>query len=114
MEELIDYVKWKKLSDETKEKLISYYETKYRGKYFEEDTLLADMNDSLREEISCHNTRKLIEKVPFSGERQETGETKYSLVKWQQFFMLVITLPGILSPNKGIREMICFLYFLEK
>ncbi|KAJ3015289.1 UNVERIFIED_CONTAM: Potassium voltage-gated channel sub H member 7 [Siphonaria sp. JEL0065] len=48
MEELLDYVKWKKLDDETREKLISYYETKYRGKYFEEDTLLADMNESLR------------------------------------------------------------------
>ncbi|KAJ3291233.1 hypothetical protein HDU79_002608, partial [Rhizoclosmatium sp. JEL0117] len=72
MEELIDYVKWKKLSDETKEKLISYYEIKYRGKYFEEDALLADMNDSLREEISSHNTRKLIEKVPFL--RREEGD----------------------------------------
>ncbi|KAJ3356168.1 anaphase-promoting complex subunit Hcn1 [Entophlyctis luteolus] len=48
MEELIDYVKWKKLDGITKEKLISYYETKYRGKYFEEDSLLQDMNESLR------------------------------------------------------------------
>ncbi|KAJ3027378.1 UNVERIFIED_CONTAM: Potassium/sodium hyperpolarization-activated cyclic nucleotide-gated channel 4, partial [Siphonaria sp. JEL0065] len=66
-------VKWKNLSNETKEKLISYYETKYRGKYFEEDTLLSDMNDSLREEISCHNTRKLIEKVPFLKREEGDG-----------------------------------------
>ncbi|KAJ3077208.1 hypothetical protein HDU98_006395 [Podochytrium sp. JEL0797] len=73
MEELIDYVKWKKLGEETKDKLISYYETKYRGKYFEEDALLADMNDSLREEISSHNTRKLIEKVPFLRRAENDG-----------------------------------------
>ncbi|KAI9346480.1 hypothetical protein BDR26DRAFT_855653, partial [Obelidium mucronatum] len=65
MEELNDYVKWRNLSEETKQKLVQYYETKYRGKYFEEDTLLADMNESLRSEISMHNTRYLIEKVPF-------------------------------------------------
>ncbi|KAI8609115.1 hypothetical protein BC830DRAFT_1152303 [Chytriomyces sp. MP71] len=48
LEELQDYVKWKNLNDETRDKLLSYYETKYRGKYFEEDSLLADMNESLR------------------------------------------------------------------
>ncbi|ORY43495.1 hypothetical protein BCR33DRAFT_851208 [Rhizoclosmatium globosum] len=72
MEELIDYIKWKKLSPETRQKLVSYYETKYRGKYFEEETLLADMNESLRTEISLHNTRNLIMKVPFL--QRETGD----------------------------------------
>ncbi|KAI8619147.1 cyclic nucleotide-binding-like protein [Chytriomyces sp. MP71] len=65
MEELIDYVKWKKLDIETRNKLVAYYETKYRGKYFEEDALLSDMNESLREQIACHNTRRLIENVNF-------------------------------------------------
>ncbi|KAI9338254.1 hypothetical protein BDR26DRAFT_863288 [Obelidium mucronatum] len=73
MEELVDYVKWKKLGNATKEKLISYYETKYRGKYFEEDSLLSDMNESLRTEISLHNTRALIEKVPFLRRTENDG-----------------------------------------
>ncbi|KAJ3027008.1 UNVERIFIED_CONTAM: anaphase-promoting complex subunit Hcn1 [Siphonaria sp. JEL0065] len=73
MEELIDYVKWKNLSNETKDKLVSYYETKYRGKYFEEDTLLSDMNESLREEIALHNTQTLIEKVPFLQRNELDG-----------------------------------------
>ncbi|ORY36820.1 hypothetical protein BCR33DRAFT_789988 [Rhizoclosmatium globosum] len=73
MEELIDYVKWKNLSKQTKEKLVSYYETKYRGKFFEEDTLLQDMNESLREEISMHNTQTLIEKVPFLQRNELDG-----------------------------------------
>ncbi|KAJ3069127.1 hypothetical protein HDU98_007809 [Podochytrium sp. JEL0797] len=65
MEELIDYIKWRKLNEETRQKLVSYYETKYRGKYFEEDALLGDMNESLRTEISLCNTRELITKVQF-------------------------------------------------
>ncbi|KAJ3244450.1 hypothetical protein HDU78_010994 [Chytriomyces hyalinus] len=73
IEELIDYVKWKNLGEETKEKLISYYETKYRGKFFEEDTLLTDMNESLREEIALHNTQRLIEKVPFLQRYEADG-----------------------------------------
>ncbi|KAI9338803.1 hypothetical protein BDR26DRAFT_406038 [Obelidium mucronatum] len=64
MEELVDYIKWKKLNDETKDKLIQYYETKYRGKYFEEDGLLTDMNEALRMEISLQNTRDLIMRLP--------------------------------------------------
>ncbi|KAJ3265704.1 hypothetical protein HDU77_004234 [Chytriomyces hyalinus] len=72
VEELLDYVQWKKLDTETSEKLISYYETKYRGKYFEEDSLLAELNESLRADISLHNTRNLIEKVPFL--RREEGD----------------------------------------
>ncbi|KAJ3297048.1 hypothetical protein HDU79_004891 [Rhizoclosmatium sp. JEL0117] len=72
MEELKDYIKWRQLNTETKEKLISYYETKYRGKYFEEDTLLGDMNEALRTEVSLHNTLDLITKVPFL--RREVGD----------------------------------------
>ncbi|KAI9338800.1 hypothetical protein BDR26DRAFT_862788 [Obelidium mucronatum] len=65
MEELVDYIKWRKLNEETRDKLVQYYETKYRGKYFEEDGLLGDMNEALRTEISLQNTRDLIFKVPF-------------------------------------------------
>ncbi|KAI8610830.1 cyclic nucleotide-binding-like protein [Chytriomyces sp. MP71] len=46
-------------------KLVAYYETKYRGRYFEEETLLADMNESLREDIAYQNTVTLLQKVPF-------------------------------------------------
>ncbi|TPX73658.1 hypothetical protein CcCBS67573_g05082 [Chytriomyces confervae] len=63
--ELRDYIRWKDLSKETEDRLITYYETKYRGKYFEEDALLSDLNDSLKAEILLQNTRRLIMNVPF-------------------------------------------------
>ncbi|KAI8618729.1 hypothetical protein BC830DRAFT_902696 [Chytriomyces sp. MP71] len=48
MEQLNDYVKWKNLATDTEKKLFKFYETKYRGKYFDEDLLLTEMNESLR------------------------------------------------------------------
>ncbi|KAI8855239.1 cyclic nucleotide-binding-like protein, partial [Chytridium lagenaria] len=50
-----------------------YYEIKYRGKFFEEGTLLGEMNDSLRTEIAVHNCRELIEKVPFLRRQANDG-----------------------------------------
>ncbi|KAJ3385376.1 Potassium voltage-gated channel sub H member 7 [Entophlyctis sp. JEL0112] len=89
LDELNDYVKWKNLDPLTEQKLVSYYEVKYRGKYFEEQSLLADMNDSLRavslflhmqlaggtckQEIAIHNTRWLVEKVPFLRRNENDG-----------------------------------------
>ncbi|KAJ3404270.1 Potassium voltage-gated channel sub H member 7 [Chytriomyces hyalinus] len=63
--ELRDYIRSKDLSKETEARLLTYYESRYRGKYFEEDALLSDLNDSLKAEILLQNTRKLIMNVPF-------------------------------------------------
>ncbi|KAJ3280188.1 anaphase-promoting complex subunit Hcn1, partial [Rhizoclosmatium sp. JEL0117] len=71
--ELNDYVKWKNLSPEIEKKLFSYYEIKYRGKFFEEETLLNTVNDSLKQEIVLHNTRWLIEKVTFLRRSENDG-----------------------------------------
>ncbi|KAI8841983.1 hypothetical protein BJ741DRAFT_593816 [Chytriomyces cf. hyalinus JEL632] len=73
VDELNDYVKWKNLSAETEKRLLRYYETKYRGKYFVEESLLAEMNESLRAEILLQNTKSLIEKVPFLQRRENDG-----------------------------------------
>ncbi|KAI8837714.1 hypothetical protein BJ741DRAFT_603105 [Chytriomyces cf. hyalinus JEL632] len=73
MEELLDYVKFKNLPKETTEKLFDYYEAKYRGKYFEEEVMLAEMNESLRAEILLKNTRALIEQVPFLRREENDG-----------------------------------------
>ncbi|KAJ3291591.1 anaphase-promoting complex subunit Hcn1 [Rhizoclosmatium sp. JEL0117] len=65
IDELTEYLNWKRIDEATKKKVLSYYEFKYRGKYFEEETLLADMNSSLRMELASINCRRLIEQVPF-------------------------------------------------
>ena len=72
MDELDDYMRWKNLDPNIKHKVFKYYEIKYRGKLFEESTLLDEMNDSLRMEIAVHNCRELIKKVSFL--RREEGD----------------------------------------
>ncbi|KAI9338210.1 hypothetical protein BDR26DRAFT_919486 [Obelidium mucronatum] len=101
MEELLDYVKWKKLDDETREKLISYYETKYRGKYFEEDTLLSDMNESLRADISLHNTRSLIEKVPFLRRTENDGRDEIFFYRIATVLHAHYFIPGDFITKQG-------------
>jgi hypothetical protein len=65
MGELLDYMAWKKVGIETQSKVIKYYEVKYRGKFFEEKNLLADMNESLRTVRSYDLTRlKIIRYLP--------------------------------------------------
>ncbi|KAI9345678.1 hypothetical protein BDR26DRAFT_143070 [Obelidium mucronatum] len=79
MEQLSDYVKFKNLTAETEDKLFSYYETKYRGKFFEEEMLLSEMNESLRAEICLQNTRDLIERVPFLRRKAGDGRDEIFL-----------------------------------
>ncbi|KAI8609122.1 cyclic nucleotide-binding-like protein [Chytriomyces sp. MP71] len=98
---LIDYVRWKKLPEVTKQKLISYYETKYRGKYFEEESLLADMNDSLRSEIVHQNTRELIEKVPFLSRSANDGRDDIFFRRIAGFLHARYFIPGDFITKQG-------------
>ncbi|KAJ3164645.1 Potassium voltage-gated channel sub H member 7 [Irineochytrium annulatum] len=77
MDELHDYMTWKHVNTDTRRKVLQYYQIKYRGKFFEEGTLLGEMNDSLRTEIAVHNCRELISKVPFL--RREEGDGRDEL-----------------------------------
>ncbi|KAJ3293686.1 anaphase-promoting complex subunit Hcn1 [Rhizoclosmatium sp. JEL0117] len=101
MEELLDYVEWKKLDEETKDKLISYYEIKYRGKYFEEDSLLSDMNESLRADISLHNTRFLIEKVPFLRREENDGRDEIFFYRLATVLHAHYFIPGDYVTKQG-------------
>ncbi|KAI8832219.1 hypothetical protein BJ741DRAFT_651218 [Chytriomyces cf. hyalinus JEL632] len=101
MEELIDYVKWKRLDTLTRDKLVSHYETKYRGKYFEEDALLSDMNESLREEIACHNTRGLMEKVPFLRREEMDGRDDTYVYKLATVLHARYFIPGDFMMKQG-------------
>ncbi|KAJ3022117.1 UNVERIFIED_CONTAM: anaphase-promoting complex subunit Hcn1, partial [Siphonaria sp. JEL0065] len=74
IDELKEYMHWKSIEPVTQRKVLKYYELKYRGKYFEEAELLNEMNESLRMEISTHNCRELISRVPFLRREQCDGK----------------------------------------
>ncbi|KAJ3223954.1 hypothetical protein HDU81_008822 [Chytriomyces hyalinus] len=77
MDELKEYFRWKDLDDVTQRKIIKYYDVKYRGKFFEEETLLKDLNDPLRKEIALHNCKKMISNVKFL--RRDVGDGRDEL-----------------------------------
>jgi hypothetical protein len=81
MDELNDYMNWKNLNPITRMKVKRYYDVKYRGKFFEEGTLLDEMNESLRSEIAIHNCRELITKVPFLKRDENDGRDEMFLGK---------------------------------
>ncbi|KAJ3179664.1 anaphase-promoting complex subunit Hcn1 [Geranomyces variabilis] len=65
IEEVNEYMKYKGIGVDIRKKVREYFHLKYRGKYFNEGTILYELNDSLRQEIVIHNCRELITQVSF-------------------------------------------------
>lgn len=49
MDEVNEYLLFKNISEDLKNKVKQYYEMKYRGKLFDENNILNELNDSLRQ-----------------------------------------------------------------
>ncbi|KAJ3294725.1 Potassium/sodium hyperpolarization-activated cyclic nucleotide-gated channel 4 [Borealophlyctis nickersoniae] len=66
LDEVNQYIAYKGLDANLKRRVLNYYEFKYSsGKYFNEESILTELNNPLRQQISLHNCRSLILKVPF-------------------------------------------------
>ncbi|KAJ3409123.1 hypothetical protein HDU80_002753 [Chytriomyces hyalinus] len=94
IDELTEYLHWKNIDTDTKKRLLQYYEFKYKGKYFEEKNLLADMNESLRREISSITCKQLIEKVPFLKREIRDGRDGLYLGKIATALIPATFIPG--------------------
>ncbi|KAJ3225026.1 hypothetical protein HDU81_008182 [Chytriomyces hyalinus] len=99
--ELRDYIRSKDLSKETEARLLTYYETRYRGKYFEEDALLSDLNDSLKAEILLQNTRKLIINVPFLKRNVGDGRDELFIGRVAAALLSINFIPGDYVTKQG-------------
>ncbi|KAI8849359.1 hypothetical protein BC829DRAFT_185239 [Chytridium lagenaria] len=73
IDEVNEYMTYRNLSDNIKKKVRDYFEMKYKGKFFDEEAILKEMNDSLRLEIAVHNCQDLIAKVPFLRREMNDG-----------------------------------------
>ncbi|KAJ3292209.1 anaphase-promoting complex subunit Hcn1 [Rhizoclosmatium sp. JEL0117] len=104
IDELTEYLHWKQIDNRTSKKLLDYYDFKYRGKYFEESSLLADMNESLRREISTMNCKRLIEKVPFLKRNCGDGRDDIFMGKIATALVPVFFVPGDYVFNQGERS----------
>ncbi|XP_065278244.1 potassium/sodium hyperpolarization-activated cyclic nucleotide-gated channel 2 [Emys orbicularis] len=58
------YMSFHKLPADFRQKLHDYYEHRYQGKMFDEDSILGELNEPLREEIVNFNCRKLVASMP--------------------------------------------------
>ncbi|KAI8619804.1 hypothetical protein BC830DRAFT_1225812 [Chytriomyces sp. MP71] len=101
LDEVREYIRWKNLGPTTHQKLLKYYELKYRGKFFEEGTLLNDMNDSLRMEIAAHNCRELISKVSFLRREQGDGRDELFLGRVATSLVACFFVPGDVIFTQG-------------
>ncbi|KAI8832789.1 hypothetical protein BJ741DRAFT_613733 [Chytriomyces cf. hyalinus JEL632] len=99
--ELRDYIRSKDLSKETEARLLTYYETRYRGKYFEEDALLSELNDSLKAEILLQNTRKLIVNVPFLKRTAGDGRDELFMGRIAAALRSINFIPGDFVTKQG-------------
>ncbi|XP_078279740.1 potassium/sodium hyperpolarization-activated cyclic nucleotide-gated channel 2 isoform X2 [Rhinoraja longicauda] len=58
------YMSFHKLPSDFRQKIHDYYEHRYQGKMFDEDNILGELNEPLREEIVNFNCRKLVASMP--------------------------------------------------
>ncbi|XP_041367918.1 potassium voltage-gated channel subfamily H member 7-like isoform X2 [Gigantopelta aegis] len=60
-----EYMICRKLNRNLRQRITDYYEHRYQGKMFDEDTILSELNECLRHEVINHNCRALVASVPF-------------------------------------------------
>ncbi|KAI8892087.1 cyclic nucleotide-binding-like protein [Globomyces pollinis-pini] len=66
LEEVNQYIQYRGLGRGLQERIIQYYHFKYsKGKYFDEEKILAELNQPLRVSICMRECRALILQVPF-------------------------------------------------
>ncbi|XP_008301300.1 potassium/sodium hyperpolarization-activated cyclic nucleotide-gated channel 1-like, partial [Stegastes partitus] len=58
------YMSFHKLPADMRQRIHDYYEHRYQGKMFDEESILGELNEPLREEIINFNCRKLVASMP--------------------------------------------------
>ncbi|NXL72349.1 HCN4 protein, partial [Leptocoma aspasia] len=58
------YMSFHKLPGDTRQRIHEYYEHRYQGKMFDEENILGELSEPLKEEIINFNCRKLVASMP--------------------------------------------------
>ncbi|KAI9349842.1 hypothetical protein DFJ73DRAFT_760506 [Zopfochytrium polystomum] len=101
IDEVNEYMAYKHLNEDLKHKIRQYYELKYRGRYFDEETILNDMNDSLRQEIAVHSCRSLIVNVPLFRRDEQDGQDETFLARIAKSLRTVYFVKGDVIFEQG-------------
>ncbi|XP_031715204.1 potassium/sodium hyperpolarization-activated cyclic nucleotide-gated channel 1-like [Anarrhichthys ocellatus] len=69
------YMSFHKLPANMRQRIHEYYEHRYQGKMFDEESILEELNEPLREEIINFNCRKLVASMPLFANADPTFVT---------------------------------------
>lgn len=56
---------YRKLPREMRQRITEYFEHRYQGKFFDEECILGELSEKLREDVINYNCRSLVASVPF-------------------------------------------------
>ncbi|CAG0918739.1 unnamed protein product [Notodromas monacha] len=60
-----EYMAYRKLPRDLRRRIIEYFEHRYQGKFFNEEDILGELNEKLKEDVINFNCRSLVAAVPF-------------------------------------------------
>jgi hyperpolarization activated cyclic nucleotide-gated potassium channel 2 len=64
LQQIEEYMQWRRFPLELRKRITSYYEHRYQGKMFDEQSILNDLSEHLRSDILNYNCRNLVSSVP--------------------------------------------------
>lgn len=66
MKQVEEYMAYRKLPREMRQRITEYFEHRYQGKFFDEEVILGELSEKLREDVINYNCRSLVASVLFS------------------------------------------------
>ncbi|XP_022242475.1 potassium/sodium hyperpolarization-activated cyclic nucleotide-gated channel 2-like [Limulus polyphemus] len=60
-----EYMAYRKLPRDLRQRITDYFEHRYQGKYYDEEAILGELSERLREDVINYNCRELVASVPF-------------------------------------------------
>ncbi|NP_999729.1 hyperpolarization-activated (Ih) channel [Strongylocentrotus purpuratus] len=65
LKQVEEYMQYRKLPSHLRNKILDYYEYRYRGKMFDERHIFREVSESIRQDVANYNCRDLVASVPF-------------------------------------------------
>ncbi|XP_076317269.1 potassium/sodium hyperpolarization-activated cyclic nucleotide-gated channel 2-like isoform X2 [Tachypleus tridentatus] len=65
LKQVEEYMAYRKLPRDLRHRITDYFEHRYQGKYFDENAILGELSEKLREDVINFNCRSLVASVPF-------------------------------------------------
>ncbi|KAK2718797.1 potassium/sodium hyperpolarization-activated cyclic nucleotide-gated channel 3-like isoform X2 [Artemia franciscana] len=65
LKQVEEYMAYRRLPRDMRQRITEYFEHRYQGKFFDEDAILGELSEKLRTDVINYNCRSLVASVPF-------------------------------------------------